>query len=79
MSALQLVKAEFQGNEISFTGHGWFNATQAAARFGKRPVDWLNLASTKEYIAALIEDARSEENSLRKQQASNRYRHGKRK
>lgn len=67
MSALQLVKSEFHGSEISFTGQGWFNATQAAARFGKRPVDWLNLASTKEYIAALIEDARSEENSLRKQ------------
>lgn len=59
MSALQLVKAEFQGNEISFTGQGWFNATQAAARFGKDPASWLRQRDTVEYIAALAKHTTS--------------------
>lgn len=63
---MRIVKTDFQGSEISFNNDGWFDATQAAARFGKRPIDWLNLSSTKEYIEALLEDDRSEENSLRK-------------
>ena len=49
---LELVRAEYQGTEIQFNEQGWFNATQAAERFGKRPNDWLNLDSTKEYLAA---------------------------
>jgi hypothetical protein len=52
------------GQEINFTEDGWFNATEVAAKFGKRPVDWLNLPSTKEYLAALMEDGQSEKISL---------------
>ena len=52
MAKLELVRAEYQGTEIQFNESGWFNATQAAERFGKRPNDWLNLDSTKEYLAA---------------------------
>ena len=52
---LQLVRAEYQGTEIQFNEQGWFNATQAADRFRKRPNDWLSLDSTKEYLAALAE------------------------
>lgn len=40
---------------LDFTQDGWFDATAAAAKFGKRPVDWLRLDETKEYIAALEE------------------------
>lgn len=53
MSALQLLKSEFQGNEISFTDDGWFNATQAAVKYGKRPVDWLKQKEIQEYIEGL--------------------------
>ena len=52
---LELVRAEYQGTEIQFNESGWFNATQAAERFGKRPVDWLRLDETKAYIDAVIE------------------------
>lgn len=40
---------------VSFTQEAWFNATAVAAPFEKRPNDWLNLDSTKEYLAALAE------------------------
>lgn len=53
MTAQQLITSEYQGAVQSFTDDGWFNATVAAARFGKRPNDWLSLHSTKEYMAAL--------------------------
>lgn len=61
-----IIKSEYDGQEISFTEDGWFNATEVAAKFGKRPVDWLNLDSTKEYIEALCEVVRSEKSSLLK-------------
>ncbi|MEI6207337.1 MAG: KilA-N domain-containing protein [Desulfuromonadales bacterium] len=73
MSALQIVKSDFQGNEITFNNDGWFDATSAAAKFGKRPVDWLNLSSTKEYIDALLELDRSEEISLLNRNQKNRF------
>jgi len=52
----QLVQSEFNGVAYSFSEDGWFNATEAAARFGKRPNDWLALDETRDYIAALSED-----------------------
>lgn len=64
--SLQLIKSNFHGNEITFNNDGWFDATSAAAKFGKRPVDWLNLESTKEYIEALCDVDRSEKSSLLK-------------
>ena len=53
MSAL--IKTEYQDVTVSFTEEAWFNATSVAERFGKRPIDWLKLESTKEYISALQE------------------------
>jgi hypothetical protein len=44
-----LIQSEYQGIAVGFTEAGWFNATAAAERFGKRPVDWLALDSTQEY------------------------------
>lgn len=49
-----LIKSEYDGQEVSFTEDGWFNATEVAAKFGKRPIDWINLPSTQEYIQALM-------------------------
>lgn len=52
VSSKEVIKAEYQGVEISFSERGWFNATQAAARYGKNPHDWLRLQSTKDYLEA---------------------------
>ena len=48
-----IISIDYNGLAVRFNELGWFNATEAAARFGKRPNDWLNLESTKEYLAAL--------------------------
>jgi hypothetical protein len=52
-SMSNIIKYDFQGNLYSFRLDGWFNATEAAARFGKRPANWLELPGTKSYVAAL--------------------------
>lgn len=48
-----LMKFDFEGKSHSFDGQGWFNATEAAKRFGKRPIDWLRLPETDRYILAM--------------------------
>ena len=50
-----LITSQYDGQELSFNEQGWFNATQAAKPFDKRPNDWLNLEETKSYIQALCE------------------------
>ena len=50
-----IIKFNFQGQPHSFNAEGWFNATEAAKRFGKRPVDWLRQEETHDYIAAMAE------------------------
>lgn len=52
MSA-RIVPFDFQGQAVAFNSEGWINATEAAARFGKRPVDWLRLDETAAYIEAM--------------------------
>ncbi|MGF6772900.1 hypothetical protein P3T18_005394 [Paraburkholderia sp. GAS199] len=51
-----LVRADYDGQEVQFTPAAWIDATAAAKRFNKRPNDWLDLPSTKEYIAGLDAD-----------------------
>lgn len=50
-----IIKQAYQGQMHSFNADGWFNATEAARRFGKRPVDWLRLDETRDYIAAMAQ------------------------
>lgn len=50
---LQLVTKDYQGHAIAYQDDGWFNATQAAAKWGKAPYEWLRLPDTERYIAAL--------------------------
>jgi len=50
---MNLIMSDYSGSAISFDEDGWFNATEAATRFGKRPNDWLSLDETKAYIEAL--------------------------
>ena len=61
-----MVRAEYEGLAVSFGEDGWFNATQVAGNFGKRPVDWLALDTTREYIATLTEVFNCEKISLLK-------------
>ena len=51
----KLIQADFHGDIMQFRNDGWFNATVAAAKFGKRPVDWLHTADCVEYISALAD------------------------
>jgi len=53
MSGLHIVKSDYNGQEISFRDDGWFNATQAAAKFGKEPYEWIRQRDTVEYVSAL--------------------------
>jgi hypothetical protein len=48
-----IIASEFNGNMISFSQDGWFNATQVAATFDKRIDHWLENKETQEYIAIL--------------------------
>lgn len=51
--SVRIVPFDFQGQAVAFNSDGWINATEAAARFGKRPVDWLRLDETAAYIEAM--------------------------
>lgn len=53
----EIIIADYQGFSVSFTDDGWFDATAAAAKYGKRPNDWLALPATKEYLGALDEES----------------------
>lgn len=50
---VKLIKADFDGAPIQFNDDGWFNATIAAERFGKRVDNWLRTKEAQEYIDAL--------------------------
>ena len=63
---MNLITATYQDRSILFTEDGWFNATEVAAHYGRRPTDWLSLDSTKDYLGVLSEILRSEESSLLK-------------
>ncbi|WP_156952464.1 KilA-N domain-containing protein [Microvirgula aerodenitrificans] len=52
---MQIIKAEFDGHTMQFREDGWFNATVAAERFGKRVDHWLANRETDQYITALSE------------------------
>lgn len=49
----KIVPCEYEGLEIDFSTNDWFNATQAAKRFGKRLQDWLDNADTQTYLKAV--------------------------
>ena len=58
---------EYQGHSITYRDDGWFNATEAAAKFDKgQPYDWLRLPGTQNYIDALCRQLRTEKISVLK-------------
>lgn len=48
-----IIERGYEGLMAQFTTDAWFNATVAAARFGRLPNEWLRLPETKEYLDAL--------------------------
>jgi len=50
-SRKEIIKT-YHGVEVPFTGEAWFNATKAAAKFGKKPHEWLRSKAAKEFISA---------------------------
>ncbi|MDN0074020.1 KilA-N domain-containing protein [Crenobacter sp. SG2303] len=49
----KIIPFEYEHQPVHFTADGWFNATEAAASYGKRPNDWLALPETARYLDAL--------------------------
>lgn len=58
MTALVVISAEYNGVPYQFTDAGWFNATEAAKRHGKRPAEWMRLPETKRYLKALARSSK---------------------
>src|SRR5574340_1084916 len=56
-----IVTKQFDSFAVSFTDDAYFNATEAASKYGKRPVNWLDLPSTKEYIEAVMRYHKADE------------------
>ena len=57
----ELLKYTYEGSEVTFSNgdNVMVNATQMAKAFGKRPIDWLNLPSTKKFLDELTEVRKS--------------------
>lgn len=51
--ANNIVTTQYKDLELHFTKDAWFNATEAAAHFGKRVDNWLRLDETIKYLEAL--------------------------
>lgn len=66
LSKPAFITLTYNGHPITYQDDGWFNATEAAAKFGKEPHDWLRLPDTDNYIAALCRQLTSEKISLLK-------------
>lgn len=67
----KIIQADFNGQAMHFMADGWFNATEAAENYGKRPVDWLSQDGTREYIATLADMLKCEPGSLLKTKRGN--------
>jgi len=48
-----LVKLAYEGHTITIRDDGWFNATEAASKFGREPITWIRQRESVEYIATL--------------------------
>lgn len=49
----KLIQANFDGQAMQFNSDGWFNATAAAEKFGKRVQHWFDNQETAAYISKL--------------------------
>lgn len=53
MAKSAIITRNYQDHAINYQEDGWFNATQAAKKFGKEPHEWMRLATTESYMEAL--------------------------
>lgn len=61
---MQLTTVDYNGHPITIRDDGWFNATEAAARFGKKPTNWLTLPDADRYMKALARNLNVRESDL---------------
>lgn len=66
-----IVKTDYQNLGVTFTEDGWFNATKAAEKYGRRVDVWLKTQETKEYITALCESSNTTEKGYLKTRRGN--------
>ena len=52
---MNIITRDYQGHAVIFNDAGWINATELAAKHGKRVDAWLKTQDTNDYIAALCE------------------------
>jgi hypothetical protein len=55
MKTSNAIALNYDGLSVHFTEEAWFNATEAADKFGKRVDNWFANAETKQYIELLCE------------------------
>nr|AFA45161.1 Kil A-N domain [Avibacterium paragallinarum] len=53
-----IITADYNGTQVFFQDDAYLNATAIAAHFNKKPIEWLRLPSTEEYINTLCEKAK---------------------
>lgn len=53
MAKTAIISRTYENHTVSYNSDGWFNATEAAAKFGKAPYEWQRLPETVAYIAGL--------------------------
>ena len=53
MAKNAIITRTYENHTICYNSDGWFNATEAAAKFGKAPYEWQRLPETAAYIAGL--------------------------
>ena len=53
MAKNAIIPRTYENHTICYTSDGWFNATEAAAKFGKAPYEWQRLPETVAYISGL--------------------------
>jgi hypothetical protein len=53
MAKTAIISRTYENHTICYNTDGWFNATEAAAKFGKAPYEWQRLPETVAYIAGL--------------------------
>ncbi|WP_288065678.1 P22AR C-terminal domain-containing protein [Rodentibacter caecimuris] len=53
-----IITAHYNGTQVFFQDDAYLNATAIAAHFNKKPIDWLRLPNTEEYINTLCEKAK---------------------
>ena len=53
MAKNAIISRTYENHTVCYTSDGWFNATEAAAKFGKAPYEWQRLPETVAYISGL--------------------------